>query len=117
MLGILITVPTTAQHDPPRADTARFGAAEDMSRIFQDYMYGVVKSVSKTELVLDKTTYGNEQVFHLSSKTKYFQDRKPSSLDKLKTGDQVWVEMKKDKSGKMLARKVYVGLAPTNSPQ
>jgi len=117
LLGILIAMPAKAQHTPPKADTARFGAPEDVSRIFQDYMYGVVKSINKTELVLDKTVLGNGQVFQLSPKTKFFQDRKPSSLENLKPGDQVWVEKKKDKSGNMLARKVYVGLAPTNSPQ
>jgi len=117
LLGILIAVPAQAQHTPPKTDTARFGAPEDVSRIFKDYMYGVVKSINQTELVLDKTVFGNGQVLQLSPKTKFFQDRKPSSLEKLKAGDQVWVEMKKDKSGNMLARKIYVGLAPTSSPQ
>ncbi len=115
--GILFVLPAGAQHEPPKADTARFGAAEDVSRIFQDYVYGVVKSINKKELVLDKTAYGNGQVFHLSPKTKFFHDRKPSSPDQLKAGDQVWVEMKKDKAGNMQARKVYRGLAPTNYPQ
>jgi len=117
LLGILLAMPAVAQHTPPKADTARFGAAEDVSRIFQDYMYGVVKSIGKSEMVLDKTVLGDGQVFQLSPKTKFFQDRKPSTLENFKAGDPVWVEMKKDKAGNMQARKVYTGLAPTNQPR
>ena len=116
VLGTLISVPVAAQQDPPKAETARFGAAEDISRFYQDYLYGVVKSISKTEMVLDKTALGDEQVFLLSPKTKFIHDGKPSSLENLKVGDKVWVDKKKNKAGDMLARKVLTGIEPTKQP-
>jgi len=116
LLGMLISVPVEAQHDPPKAETARFGTPDDVSRVFQDYLYGVVKSISKTEMVLDKTALGDEQVFLLSPKTKFIQDGKPSSLENFKVGDQVWVEVKKNKAKNMLARKVLTGIEPTKQP-
>ena len=114
--GMLISVPADAQHDPPKTETARFGTADDVSRIFQDYLYGVVKSISKTEMVLDKTALGDEQVFLLSPKTKFFLDGKPSSLENFRVGDKVWVDRKKNKAGDMLARKVITGVEPTKKP-
>ena len=116
LTGMLISVPGEAQRDPPKPKTARFGAADDMSRMFQDYLYGVVKSISKTEMVLDKTALGDEQVFLLSPKTKFIQDGKPSSLENLKVGDKVWVDRKKNKAGDMLALKVLTGVEPTKKP-
>ena len=116
VLGMLIAVPGKAQQDPPKTETGRFGAPEDGSRAFQDYLYGVVKSISKTEMVLDKTALGDEQVFLLSPKTKFIQDGKPSSLENFKVGDQVWVEVKKNKAKNMLARKVLTGIEPTKQP-
>ena len=113
LTGMLISVPADAQHDPPKSETARFGTPDDGSRAFQDYLYGVVKSISKTEMVLDKTALGDEQVFFLSPKTKYIQDGKPSSLENLKVGDKVWVDRKKNKAGDMLARRVITGVEPT----
>ena len=87
-----------------------------MSRGFQDYLYGVVKTISKTELVLDKTALGDEQVFLLSPKTKFIHDGKPSSLENLKVGDMVWVDKKKNKAGDMLAVKVLTGVEATKKP-
>ena len=116
VLGMLISVPADAQHDPPKTETARFGTAEAGSLSFQDYLYGVVKSISKTEMVLDKTALGDGQVFLLSPKTKFIQDGKPSSLENLKAGDKVWVDRKKNKAGDMLARKVITGVEPTKIP-
>ena len=116
LTGMLVSVPAEAQHDPPKTETARFGTAEDMSRGFQDYLYGVVKSISKAEMVLDKTALGDGQVFLLSPKTKFIQDGKPSSLENLKVGDKVWVDKKKNKAGDMLAVKVLTGVEPTRKP-
>ena len=116
LLGMLISVPVEAQQDPPKTETGRFGAPEDGSRAFQDYLYGVVKSISKTEMVLDKTALGDGQVFQLSPKTKFIQDGKPSSLENFKAGDKVWVDRKKNKAGDMLARKVLTGIEPTKQP-
>jgi hypothetical protein len=116
LLGMLISVPVVAQQDPPKAKTARFGTAEAGSLSFQDYLYGVVKSISKTEMVLDKTALGDDQVLQLSPKTKFIQDGKPSSLENLKVDDKVWVDKKKNKAGDMLAVKVFTGIEPTKKP-
>jgi hypothetical protein len=116
VLGMLIAVPGEAQHNPPKAETARFGTPEAGSLAFQDYLYGVVKSISKTEMVLDKTALGDEQVLRLSPKTKFILDGKPSSLENFKVGDKVWVDKKKNKAGDMLALKVLTGVEPTKKP-
>ena len=116
VLGMLISVPGEAQQDPPKTETARFGTPEAGKLAFQDYLYGVVKSISKTEMVLDKTALGDGQVFQLSSKTKFIQDGKPSSLENFKAGDKVWVDRKKNKAGDMLALKVLTGVEPTKKP-
>jgi len=113
VLGLLISVMGKAQQDPPKAETARFGTPEAGRLAYQDYLYGVVKSISKTEIVLTKTALGDEQVFLLSPKTKFIQDGKPSSRENLKAGDKVWVDRKKNKAGDMLALKVFTGVEPT----
>ena len=113
LTGMLISVSVDAQRDPPKAETARFGTPDASSQAFKDYLYGVVKSISKTEMVLDKTALGDEQVFLLSPKTKYIHNGKPSSLENLKVGDKVWVDRKKTKAGDMLARSVITGIEPT----
>ena len=113
VLGLLISISGKGQQDPPKNETARFGTPDDGNRAFQDYLYGVVKSISKTELVLNKTALGDDQVFLLSPKTKFLHDGKPSSPENLKVGDQVWVDKKKNKAGDMLALKVLTGAEPT----
>jgi hypothetical protein len=116
LTGMLISVPADAQQNPPKSETARFGTPEAGGQAFQDYLYGVVKSISKTEMVLDKTALGDEQIFLLSPKTKFIRDGKPSSLEKFKAGDKVWVDKKKNKVGDMLALKVLAGVGPTKEP-
>jgi hypothetical protein len=116
VLGILISLPGEAQQDPPKTETARFGTADASSYSFKEYLYGVVKSISKTEMVLNKTALGDEQVFVLSPKTKFFHDGKPSSLENLKVGEQVWVDKKKNKAGDMLALKVLTGAEAMKKP-
>ncbi len=106
-----------AQKDPSKPDTARFGNPTATGRTLQGYIYGVVKKIGAQELVLDKTEFGDEQTFRLESKTKFIHDQKNSSLAKLKVGEQVWVDMKKDKkTGEMVAKKVVTGVAPTQAP-
>ncbi len=104
------------QHtEPRRPDTARFGDPTSTARVFQDYLYGVIKHLDKSEMVLDKTKFGIDQTIKLDPKTKYLHDRKPSSFDRLAVGDQVWVQVKADKkTGEMTAKKVLTGVvAPT----
>jgi len=101
--------------EPRRPETARFGDPTSTARIFQDYFYGVIKSLDKKELVLDKTKFGIEQTIKLDSKTKYLHDEKPSSFDRLAVGDQVWVQVNTNKkTGELTAKKVLTGVvAPT----
>ncbi len=105
------------QQKPPKAETGRFGNPTSTARLYQDYIYGVVKKIDKNEIVLDKTASGVEEVFKLDAKTKFIYDGKPSSPDSLKVGENVYVEVKKDKkTGDRVAKKVVAGLAATHAP-
>jgi len=105
------------QHEPPKAGTARFGDPTGTARTLQGYLYGVVKKIGANELVLDKTQFGDAQVFKLEPKTKYVHDGKPSKLADLKVGDMVFVDAKKDKkTGERTARRVVTGVNPTRAP-
>ncbi len=110
-LGVMLLAPFSgAQQEPVKADTARFGNPTATGRAYQDYIYGVIKSVKSDEMVLSKTQFGLDTPFKLDRKTKYVRDGKPSSFDQLKAGDGVWVNVKKDKkTGTMLAKKVVIG--------
>ncbi len=113
------TLAGSAQNEPKKAKTARFGNPTSTARVFQDYLYGVVKKIeTKTnELVMDKTKFGIDQTIKLEPKTKYIHDGKPSSLASLKVGDQVYVDVRKDKkTGDMVAKKVVSGVGPTELP-
>jgi len=98
-----------------KPETARFGDPTATGRFFQDLFYGVIKSLDKSELVLEKTKFGVDQSIKLNDKTKFVHDGAPSSFDKLKVGDQVWIQVKNDKkTGDMIAKKVFTGVvAPT----
>ena len=105
------------QHEPPKAGTARFGDPTATARTLQGYLYGVVKKIGTNELVLDKTEFGDAQVFKLEPKTKYIHDGKPSKLADLKVGDMVFVDAKKDKkTGERTARKVVTGVGLSREP-
>lgn len=99
---------------PVITDNARFGDPTSTARGFQNFKYGVIKKIGKSVLVLDKTEFGDDQEFTLSPKTKFIQDGKPSSLERLKVGDKVWIDLKKDKKkGIFIAQKVVTGVGPT----
>ncbi|MBI1940091.1 MAG: hypothetical protein HYS33_01130 [Acidobacteria bacterium] len=103
--------------DPIKADNARFGDPTSIARAYQDFLYGVIKEIKKDELVLEKTKFGIDQALKLKAKTKYIHDGKPGSLDRLKVGDKVWVDVKTEKkTGVMIATKVVTGVSPTGSP-
>jgi hypothetical protein len=100
-----------------KADTARFGDPTSTARPLQDYIYGVVKKIDKTELTLDKTISGVDEVFKLEPKTKFIRDGKQSLLQDLKVGDQVFVEVKKNKkTGDQIAKKVVTGATSVGVP-
>ena len=109
-------VPTRGQQDTSRPETARFGDPSATARSLQDYVYGVVKKIGNAELVLDKTEFGDDQSFKLEPKTKFIHDGKASTLGELKIGDQVWIDMKREKkTGDLIARKVVTGVQPTET--
>jgi hypothetical protein len=118
LLSGAITAPAPrAQHEPPKPATARYGNPTSTARVFQDYLYGVIKKINANELVLEKTKFGVDQAFKLEPKTKYIRDDKPTSLDDLKVGDKVWVDVKKDKkTGELIAKKVVTGMAAALAP-
>jgi hypothetical protein len=52
-----------------------------------------------------------DQSIKLNDKTKFVHDGEPSTFDKLKVGDQVWIQAKKvKKSDDMIAKKVFTGV-------
>jgi hypothetical protein len=77
---------------------------------YQDYRYGVVKSLNKDAMVLTKTDAGVDETFKFNKKTKFVHDGKGSSLEALKLGNKLWVDAKEDKkTGDLIARKVVSG--------
>lgn len=93
--------------------TARFGNPTGIARKYQSYISGVIKKISKDEIVLTKTRFGVDTTIKLRDKTKYIHDEKPGKLDDLKKGDLVFVDVKKDKkTGEMSAKKIVSGVTP-----
>ena len=96
---------------PENPDNARFGDPTSIARGLQDDIYGVIKKINKSEMVLDKTKFGVDQTIRLEPKTKYVRDRKTSSFEKLEIGDPVYVNVKTEKkTGVMTARKITSGV-------
>jgi hypothetical protein len=102
-------------NNPKKPENARFGNPTNTARQLQDLFYGVIKSVDKKEMVLEKTKFGVDQTVVLTEKTKVVQDGQPGKIENLKTGDQVWIRAKNDKkTGDMIAEVVLSGvIAPT----
>ena len=93
--------------------TGRLENAISVAGQYQNYVYGVVKKISKHDIILDKTRFGDGQVFELDHKTKFIDNGKRSKLANLKTGDMVWVDAKiKKKTSEKIARKVITGVGP-----
>lgn len=110
--SFLLAAQTT---EPRKPQTARFGDPTTIARQLQDLFYGVIKGLDKNEMVLEKTKFGVDQTIKLKAKTKYIHDGEASTLDRLKVGDQVWLQIKNEKkTGDMIAEKVLSGvIAPT----
>ncbi len=103
----------------PGASSAsgRFEDAISIGGNYQNYIFGIIQKIGKNELVLDKTRFGNHQVFKLKRNTKFIQNGKRSSLSQLKVGEMVWVDAKlKKKTQEKIAKKVVTGLASTGRP-
>jgi Domain of unknown function (DUF5666) len=100
-----------ADSAPAPPSNARFGDPTGTARNYQDYHYGVVKSVSNSVLVCDKTEFGDDQPFKIDRKTKFSHDGQPSAAADLKAGDKVWVRIRTDKrTGEMTALRVVSGV-------
>jgi hypothetical protein len=119
-LGIAgLAAPAAAQQDkePPKASNARFGDSTSTARMYQGFLYGVIKELNATEMVLTKTKFGTDQTFKFEKKTKFIRDGKSSSLDQFKVGDQVWVDVQEEKkTGDRIAKKVVTGGDVTELP-
>jgi uncharacterized protein DUF5666 len=115
LLGFTVGVSNSrAQTEPAKPGEPRFGNPTSTARVFQDYVYGVIKGIDKEGLIVDKTFFGDGQNFKLDRKTKFIHDGKGRTLADLKVGDKVWIDVKVDKkTGQMTARKVVTGVGPT----
>lgn len=113
---LLITAAASAQlvQSPEAPDaTGRLENAISTAGKYQNYIYGIVREVGKDQIVLDKTRFGDDQVFKLEHNTKFVDDGKPGKLAELKVGDMVWIDAKiKKKSEEKIARKVIKGVGP-----
>jgi len=109
----LATLAAVSQSDkqPITSNTGRFGDPTSIAIKYQDYLYGVIKELNPNELILSQTKFGVDQTFKLNKKTKFIQDGKASSYDKLKVGDRVYVDVDTGKkSGDLIAKKVVSGV-------
>lgn len=103
--------PGRADSPALQPDNARFGNPTDTARNLQNYVYGVIKSVGSTEIVCDKTEFGDDQAFKLDKKTRFLRDGKPAAAGDLKAGDKVWVKIRKEKkTGDLVALRVVAGV-------
>jgi hypothetical protein len=104
-------MPAKAQNKPVKAGTARYGDPTSTARNYQNFLYGVIKTIDVNGMVLEKTKVGIDQTLKFQPKTKFIHDNKPSLREDLKVGDQVYVDVQKDKkTGDLYARKVISGI-------
>jgi hypothetical protein len=106
-----MAVPLVAQEKEVKAGTARFGDPTGTARKYQNFLYGVIKTLDANGMVLEKTKAGIDQTFRFQPKTKFVRDDKPSSREDLKVGDQVYVDVRQDKkTGDLYVKKVVTGI-------
>lgn len=80
---------------------------------YQNYIYGVIKKIEKNRLIVNKTRFGNNQVFMLTHGTKFVNNGKRTTLAKLKVGDMIWIDAKLNKKKhEEIARKIIAGVGP-----
>lgn len=102
---------------PIVSSTGRFGDPNSVARKYQNYLFGIVKEVNPNEVILAKTKYGVDQAFKFNKKTKFTQDGKPSTFDKLKVGEGVYIDVDTDKkTGELTAKKVVSGVEMPSTP-
>jgi len=111
--GCLATMAAGPQADkqPIMPNNGRFGDPTSTANKYQGFIYGIVKEKNPNDLTLSKTKFGVDQAFKLTKKTKFTQDGKASSLDKLKVGEGVYIDVETDKkTGDLIAKKVVSGV-------
>jgi hypothetical protein len=103
--------------DAPNA-TGRLENAISVAGQYQNYIYGVVRKVTKDEIILDKTRFGDDQDFRLEHGTRFIDNGKRSTLAALKKGDMVWIDAKiNKKTSEKIARKVITGVGPKSASE
>ena len=108
---VMLAAAPQNEKQPIISSTGRFGDPTSIAIKYQDYLYGVIKEKNPSELILTKTKFGVDQTFKLNKKTKFVQDGKASSFDKLKLGDKIFIDVDTDKkTGVMTAKKVVSGV-------
>jgi hypothetical protein len=106
-----MAMPAPAQEKTVKAGTARFGDPTGIARKYQNFLYGVIRTVDADGMVLEKTKAGIDQTLKFQPKTKFLHDNKPSSREELKVGEQVYVDVRKDKkTGDLYAKQVISGI-------
>ena len=111
--GLVTVAAASPQSDkqPVTSSTGRFGDPNTIARKYQDYLFGILKEVKANELILSKTKYGVDQGFKITKKTKFTLDGKPSTIDKLKVGEGIYIDVDTDKkTGDLMAKKVVSGV-------
>jgi hypothetical protein len=109
----------TPQSDkqPVTSNTGRFGDPNSVARKYQDYLFGMLKEVKPNELILAKTKYGVDQGFKITKKTKFTLDGKPSTIERLKVGEGIYIDVDRDKkTGDLIAKKVVSGVDMPSIP-
>ena len=105
------------EKQPIVSSTGRFGDPNSVAQKYRDYLFGIIKEVNPNEVILAKTKYGIDQAFKFNKKTKFTQDGKPSTFDKLKVGEGVYVDVDTDKkTGELIAKKVVSGVEMPSTP-
>ena len=115
----LTTLDAAPQSDkqPVTSSTGRFGDPNSVARKYQDYLFGIVKEVNANEVILAKTKYGVDQAFKFNKKTKFTLDGKPSTYDKLKVGEGIYIDVDTDRrTGDLIAKKVVSGVDMPSIP-
>ena len=109
-VATLVAAPQSDKQ-PIVSNPGRFGDPTSIAIKYKDYLFGIVKEVNAHEVILSKTKFGVDQPFKFTKKTKFFLDGKPSSFDKIKVGEGIYVDVDTDKkTGEQLAKKVICGV-------
>jgi hypothetical protein len=115
-LGTLAAAPQSDKQ-PVVSSTGRFGDPSAVAGKYQSYLFGIVKEINADQVVLSKTKYGVDQAFKFTKKTKFTQDGKPSTFDKIKVGEGIYIDLDTSKkTGDPVVKKVVSGVDMPSLP-